>query len=280
MNISGHLRGLIFWFAAMVISGGIVWGNAPVFLPVNLFEGLAALGAAMGLAVWSGKVDVAGALAGGLIGTSIFLAGGFTALGMLLALFVLGTAASHWRKAEKTKLGLAQENEGKRSVRHAVSNGGVAAICGLLAWGLPQYESIFLTALASCFSSATGDTLSSELGNLLGRRYVDVLSFRTGSRGEDGIVSLEGSLAGVIGSLIIAMLFGLGYGWSGLVLIVLLSGILGNYVDSILGASLQRQGWLNNDEVNLVSTNCCSPDRRLTGMGSMILFFHIRDISL
>ena len=128
-------------------------------------------------------------------------------------------------------------------------------MCGILAWGFPQWDAMFLVGLAACFASATGDTLSSELGNVLGKRYVDVLTFKTGPRGADGIISLEGSLVGVLGSLVIALLFGAGYGWNGGVLVVCVAGIVGNYLDSVYGATIQRRAWVNNDEVNLLSTS-------------------------
>lgn len=224
------------------------------FLPMDVFLGLAGLSIAMGGAVLSGKIDVAGALVGGIIGIGIFLGGGFAALGLLLIFFVAGSAVSHWRRKEKAQLGLAQENEGKRSVRHAISNGGIAALCGLLAWGFPDISEVLLVALAASFSSATADTFSSELGNVLGKRYVDVLSFKAGTRGHDGVISLEGTFMGAIGSLILALAYGWGHEWNLFVLIVWLSGLLGNHIDSILGATVQRKGYLSNDEVNLLSS--------------------------
>ena len=47
--------------------------------------------------------------------------------------FIAGSMASQWKMQEKIKLGFAQENEGKRSLRHALANGGVAAIAQLVA---------------------------------------------------------------------------------------------------------------------------------------------------
>ena len=105
MKTSHHRRGIVLWSVSMGISLVLIgtWGQ--LFFPILVFEAMAALGVAMGLAVFAGKVDLPGALVGGLIGISIFLSGGFTALLMLMALFVLGTAASHWRKEDKAQLG-------------------------------------------------------------------------------------------------------------------------------------------------------------------------------
>jgi uncharacterized protein (TIGR00297 family) len=236
----------------VLVLGGLSEGN--FFLPANFFWGLSATFSAMGLALLSRKIDLAGTLIGGLIAFSLFLGGGFPAMGLLLAFFVLGSWASHWKKAQKITLGLAQENEGMRSARHAIANAGTAAVCGLLAWLFPAQSEIWLFALAASLASATGDTFSSELGNLLGRRYWDLLSFQPGKRGADGVISLEGTLAGLGGSTVIALLAAsqLGSAWQ--ILGVALIGLAGNLMDSLLGATLQRRTWLSNDQVNYAST--------------------------
>jgi uncharacterized membrane protein len=41
-------------------------------------------------------------------------------------------------------------------------------------------------------------------------------------------------------------------------MIVVLSGFLGTVVDSLLGATLERRGWLTNDLVNLLSTGAAA----------------------
>ena len=249
-----HSLTILFFLSigGVLVLGGLFGGN--FFLPANFFWGLSATFSAMGVAVLARKIDLAGTLIGGLIACSLFLGGGFPAMGLLLTFFVLGSWVSHWKKAQKITLGLAQENEGMRSARHAIANGGVAAVCGLLAWLFPAQAEIWLFALAASLASATGDTFSSELGNLLGRRYWDVLSFQPGKRGADGVISLEGTLAGLGGSILLAILASsqLASVWQ--VLGVALIGLGGNLMDSLLGATLQRRGWLSNDQVNYAST--------------------------
>ena len=39
-----------------------------------------------------------------------------------------------------------------------------------------------------------------------------------------------------------------------LLVAIVLAGFLGSLVDSLLGALLERRGWLNNDAVNLLGT--------------------------
>ncbi|MEM6631269.1 MAG: DUF92 domain-containing protein [Bacteroidota bacterium] len=206
------------------------------------------------LSILSRKMDVPGALVGGVIGSFLFLGGGFAMLGIMGTFFMLGVAATGWKKEQKLDHGLAQENEGKRSVRHALANGGIAAIYSLMAVFSPHDQLILLAMASGSFASATGDTLSSELGNVYGRKYVNILNLRPDQRGKDGVVSLEGSLLGLLGSLVIACVFGWAYQAWELAVCVGLAGGVGNIMDSVLGATFQQAGHLTNDKVNFLST--------------------------
>lgn len=232
----------------------LAWQNPQFVEPPLLYWGLGAIGLFVVLSYASGKIDLPGSLLGALIAMGIFVGGGFEALALLLLFFVLGTLASHHKRSAKQALGLAQENEGKRSVRHAFANGGVAGICGFWAWCFPEYAPFWLAALAASFATAMGDTFSSELGNVYGRHYVEILTFRPGERGLDGVISLEGTLIGIGGSLLVALVYAALIGNAQFILAVFIAGVAGNLLDSIYGATLQRLEILTNDSVNLLAT--------------------------
>ena len=209
----------------------------------------------MVLSWWSGKIDLTGTLTGGLLAMLLALGGGWAALGALFLLFVLGSVASAWGKKRKTEWGIAQEAGGKRSARHAFSNAGAAGVLGLAALLVPAWQDLCLMGILASLAAATSDTFSSEFGSLYGRRFVNILTLKPEVRGRDGVISLEGSLVGVAGALVVACCAGMvaGLGWLEIAWLIL-AATLANVIDSLLGASFQHWGLMTNDSVNFAST--------------------------
>ena len=209
-------------------------------LPVVLLLGLG-----MFCSVRRGKLTPAAAATGGVLGLLIYQGSGFPGLALLALFFALGTAASGWRVADKRRLGLAEENQGRRRAGQVLANAGVAGGLGLLAWQRPNWAPLVGLMLAGSFAAATADTLSSELGNVYGRRYYHILTLRPDTRGHNGVVSLEGTALGLAGSAIVAAVYCLGFGdgWTAFGAL-LVAGTVGNLMDSVLGTTLERRGVL------------------------------------
>ncbi|WP_460616997.1 DUF92 domain-containing protein [Hymenobacter ruber] len=215
---------------------------------------LGLLGLGMFYSVRAGKLTTAAAATGGALGLLIYLGSGFTGLALLALFFGLGTAASSWRVADKRRLGLAEENKGRRTAGQVVANAGVAGLLGLLAWQYPTAAPLAQLMLAGSFAAATADTLSSELGNVYGRRYYNILTLRPDARGLNGVVSLEGTALGLAGTAALAVAYCLGFGWGAALGWLLVAGTAGNLMDSVLGATLERRGVLSNNAVNFINT--------------------------
>ena len=200
------------------------------------------------------KLTVAGSIAGMLLAILLYLGGGWTGFVLMTAFFVLGTAATSWKRNKKQSIRTVEEHQGRRTAGQVLANGGAGAVLGFLAWLYPQQKEVLLLMTAASFSSAAADTLSSELGSVYGKRFYNILSFKKDERGLDGVVSWEGSLLGLAGSFVIATVYSIGWGWNIDFLWIVIAGTAGNLVDSLLGALLERRGLIQNDLVNFFNT--------------------------
>jgi uncharacterized protein (TIGR00297 family) len=215
------------------------------------------------------KLTVAAAITGAAIGWLIYAGAGYTGLTMLTVFFILGTAATSWKRNEKRippGSTYPSPGSGYQPTRHAgqvIANAGIAAIAGLLMICFPPWRPLLKVMMAASLASAAADTLSSELGMVYGRRFYNILTGRRDQKGLDGVISIEGLLFGLAGSAIIALLYIAGnhfqdaagnhIGYSRF-FIILLAGTIGNLADSLLGATLERRHLISNDIVNFGNT--------------------------
>lgn len=245
--------------AGLVLFGLLLTQGRWQQFPEEILLQQLAIGAVVNLAL-SGvgyltrSVDRSGAIAGFVVGTTIYGCLGWRGYLLLLGFFVIGTVATKIGYARKAAANLAQEKGGRRSARHALANTAVAAFCALLATRTP-YWSWFTLAFAAAFATKTADTLGSEIGQLYGRRTFLITTLRPVPRGTDGAVSLEGTLAGIVGSIVIG---GLGW-WVGFygalgVAIIAVAALLATTLESLVGATLEKRGLLDNEAVNFLNT--------------------------
>jgi uncharacterized protein (TIGR00297 family) len=202
----------------------------------------------------AGTVDMSGVVAGFLVGTSIYAFLDWRGYLLLMAFFVLGSACTKIGYRRKAAAKLAQEKGGRRGARHALANAGVACACALFA-ALTAYPVLFAVAFAAAFATAAADTASSEIGQLLGRRTFLITTLRPVPRGTEGAVSLEGTLAGIAASAVVAALGA----WTGLfpwscLLPVVAAAFVGTTFESVVGAALEKRQLLDNEALNFLNT--------------------------
>jgi uncharacterized protein (TIGR00297 family) len=111
------------------------------------------------------------------------------------------------------------------------------------------------TMALAALVEATADTVSSEIGRAFGGRPVMVTTMRRVEAGADGAVTLLGSGAGIAGGAAVAV----AGGWAmhlhaAAAMIALVAGVSGLFFDSLVGATLERRGWIGNNLVNFAST--------------------------
>lgn len=208
----------------------------------------------MSLSVWFKKLTLLAALTGGILSFFIFKGAGFPGLLMMTIFFVTGVGVTSWQWDKKLRNGLAEDDKGRRKPGQVLANAGLPAIAGLMTFYNTFFEGNAPLIIAACFASAMADTVSSELGIIYGSRFYNILNFKKSQRGLNGVVSLEGTLLGVAGSSLIALVYSTVYGWSLLAVAIVFAGTAGNLADSVLGATLERKGYLNNDRVNFLNS--------------------------
>lgn len=213
-----------------------------------------AISGAVTASVFFKKISVAGGIIGGLTTYLLFLGVGWLGVGLIAGFFALGTLASGWKLRQKKKLAVAEAHDGQRGWRNVLANSGVAALLALLAWWIPSTVPLVSILVSATFAAALSDTWSSEFGNVYGRHFYNVLSGKKDRRGRDGVISGAGSLAGGVGSGLVAGWYGLFHQFGPEVAIIWFAGMVGNLADSVLGATLERRGIIGNHTVNFLNT--------------------------
>jgi len=166
------------------------------------------------------------------------------AIPALVLLFVLTFAATKYGRLKKEARGLAEARRG-RHASQIVANLGVAALCAAIG----EYGGC-IAALAE----AAADTVSSEIGQALGGPAWLVTSASRVPAGTDGAVSVAGTLAGIMAAGAIVATGSLHHALWPHKATVFVAAVTGLFFDSLLGATVERRGWLGNDLVNFAST--------------------------
>ena len=233
---------------ALLASDPALAGRVVLGLGLNLLVAFAAMAA--------GSIDRWGALSAVVIGTVITASLGVGGFAVMAAFFVIGSLATRLGYRVKASRGIAQEKGGARGWRNAWANGGVpaflAALGGLTA--APLHDLLVL-AYAAAVATAGADTCSSEVGKAYGRRTFLITSLRPVPPGTEGAVSLEGTLGGFLGGLVVAFT-GMAFGLYGAreAMLVAFAGLLGSLAESVLGTVAERKGWMGNDLLNATNT--------------------------
>lgn len=245
---------------AVVSSPAFTRGLA-IGLAVNLVLALAAYA--------TGGVGRAGAVVGILLGTTIWAFGGAASFTLLFAFFVLGTAATKLGYARKAAAGIAQEKGGRRGPGNALSKTSIPALAAVFA-ATTDFPVLFALALAGAFATAAFDTVSSEVGKAYGRRTYLITTLRSVPRGTDGAVSLEGTAAGMGAGLFLGALgAALGLYPPAGIFAVVLAAFVATTLESVVGATLEKRGLLDNEAVNFL--NSLTGALLAAGAGALLL---------
>lgn len=193
-------------------------------------------------------LDLLGSLTMVLMGIIIIFSAGVNWLLLLIIFLVLSLLATRYSKSYKQSLG---EFEDRRTSKNVISNGIVAFMMAAFGGYYLPFAGGFIGAIAT----ATADTLASEIGVLQEPRLIT--TFQKVAPGTDGAISVLGTAVGIAGAFIIgisAYFLGVINNPFSAIIVSVISGTIGCFIDSFLGATFERANILNNEHVNLIAT--------------------------
>lgn len=204
----------------------------------------------------------AGLLHAWFLGVLIWGSLGWQGYVVVLFYFLVGSAVTRIGMAQKEAEGIAEKRSGARGPENVWGSALTGAICavGVVTTSILQLDklitSLLLLGYVASFSTKLSDTCASEVGKAYGKRTYLITTLQAVPRGTEGAVSLEGTLAGIIGSLAIALvawgvglmdLWGVGF--------CLVAAFIATNLESVIGATMQAKvDWLTNEVVNIINT--------------------------
>jgi uncharacterized protein (TIGR00297 family) len=200
------------------------------------------LAAAIAAFAWKARsLSGSGAIAATLTGGLVFGLGGFPWAFLLLAFFISSSALSSLFATRKSALSEKYSKGSRRDWGQVIANGGLGAALAVIyaQFGSPLWA--FL-AFAGAMAAVTADTWATEIGVLSPSAPRLITNGRVVEKGTSGAISATGNMAILGGAGMMGLLAGTfspqGY-FLPVMGAVLVGGVCGALVDSLLGASLQ-----------------------------------------
>ena len=193
---------------------------------------------------------------------------GWQAYAVILVYFAAGSAVTKVGFAEKAAAGIAEDRGGVRGPGNVWGSALTAAICALLAWltgltstsmaGLSssQLVQLLILGFVASLSTKLSDTSATEIGKAYGQRTFLITTLQPVPRGTEGAVSLEGTLAGIAGSLILAVAaWGIGFISMVDIGVCAIAAFVATTIESLIGATVEdKLPGLTHDVVNIINT--------------------------
>jgi uncharacterized protein (TIGR00297 family) len=220
---------------------------------------------------WTRSLSRAGAVAATAVGTAILFGTGVPGM-LALGTFFVGSSLISRIAPDRSAALDAKGNT--RDAWQVLANGGAAAIGALL-------PGAGLWIVTASLAAAAADTWATSVGGWSRTPPRAITTLRVVPPGTSGGVTLLGTIGAVVGAVLVAIAAALPSDGVPLLCVALLLGVVGMFVDSLLGATLQGRfhcprcdraterrlhrcgaestpigglSWLTNDGVNAAAT--------------------------
>jgi uncharacterized protein (TIGR00297 family) len=196
--------------------------------------------------------DLSGLFSAALIGIILIVFADARWFMVMLAFFILGSISTRYKYEYKKKLSIEQGQGGARGYRNVFANGIVAAAAAVLYGVFVRPE--FIVLYIGCVATAAADTMASEIGVTGGTPYM-ITTLKKVPIGTNGGVTMTGELVALAGGFlvcVIALFLAIITPW--MLVICTIAGFAGTNIDSIVGATLENNGYVGNAGTNLLAT--------------------------
>jgi uncharacterized protein (TIGR00297 family) len=196
------------------------------------------------------------------LGVLIWATLGWRGYGVVMFYFLVGSAVTRIGMAQKEAAGIAEKRDGARGPENVWGSAFTATICAIgvaainFGWLNAGWESLFLLGYVASLATKLSDTTASEVGKAYGKSTFLITTLKPVARGTEGAISLEGTVAGIIGGVLISLVaysFGM-ITFTGIIICTIAAFVATN-IESLIGATLQSDlDWLSNELVNVINT--------------------------
>jgi uncharacterized protein (TIGR00297 family) len=214
-----------------------------------------------------------------LITGTLIIMNQIASLVIMFSMFASSSILTRYKKSQKAEFEKIVTRTGPRDAVQAFANLGTAFVLGILYYFTGS--DWLIAGLAASVAAANADSWASETGGLSSKNPVSILTLKPVQKGLSGGVTLTGSIGGIAGAVFITTIAGLMFhsriaGFQAFLSSVIIAGIAGCFIDSLIGALFQAAyadkdnnlyegpekhfvlvkgiSWINNDMVNLLTT--------------------------
>ena len=173
---------------------------------------------------------------------------------------LFGTLVTKIGYEYKNQIGIAEKRGGCRGPENVWGSAATGLFMAILI--KLNFANIVLLKIgfAASFAAKLADTFGSEIGKRYGKNTFLITSFKKVKRGTEGAISLEGTMASLVGSILMTyIMFFFGFlTLKNQLFIVSISGLLATISESYIGAKFQDKLNLSNEAVNAIQTSISS----------------------
>ena len=199
----------------------------------------------------------AGLLHATILGTGLWTFLGIEGWSVCVIYFILGSLVTKIKMKEKESQGIAEKRGGARGPENVWGSAAAAMTCAMMTYVFPVYSTLFKVGYVASLATKLSDTFASEIGKAYGKNTYLITTLKMVPKGTEGAISIEGTVAGILGSVIMAAV-GIPLGFITTVkgfLACIIAAFVATTAESFIGAVYQdKYPWLSNELVNLINT--------------------------